>query len=205
MLNNLNKQEIDLFTRLNSPEKIQDFLDNLKYNYCKRKYVCKSPRRLIRLPDSKRKAHCLDGALFAAAAQRVNGKPPLMMELVGFNENYHFIAPFKYKGLWGAMGHSRTYTLKWRDPIYKSTRELALSYFPVFIKNGNLVLKSYSEPVNISCFDSMNWMTSEKCLEELGNKFDIFPHFNIFNSSINIRDAEKKLEHSLIKHKMPKK
>jgi len=196
------REELRFLKKLNSPEKIQDYLDTLSYNYSN-PYMCKSPGRLLRLPENERTAHCLEGSLLAAAAQRLNEQTPFLLELVALNDDFHFIAPFQRNGLFGAMSYSRTYALKWRDPIFKSVRELALSYFPVFVRNGNLSLRMYSNPVDISCFDYMDWMNTDNCLEELGNKFDDFLHFNLFDESIQIRQVDDELEHLLIKEKPP--
>lgn len=195
----LNAEEYYLFKELNTPEKVQDYLDNTSYNWCDNGYICKSPRRVIR----EQSAHCLEGSLFAAAAQRVNGEPPLMVELFSTPEEVHFIAPFKRNKLWGAMAQSKTYTLKWRDPTYKSLRELVLTYFNVFISNGELAIKTYSRPVNLKSYDYMNWMTTENCLEQLGNAFDYVRHYNLFDEEITIRKTPEldELHDLTIRHK----
>lgn len=189
---------------LNTPSKIQDFIDTIPYNHCIEKYVCKSPKRLLETSEKNRVAHCLEGALLAATCQRLNDLPPLLLELVGLNEDFHFIAPFIQNGLWGAMGQSETYILGWRNPIYRNIRELVLSYFPVYVTNSTNVLRSYTDPINITCFDDMNWMTTPHCLEKLGNKFDDFEHYNLFNSDVPIRGALLGLESALIRYPEPK-
>jgi hypothetical protein len=194
------QEEARYLKTMDAPGKVQDFLDTLKYNgsYL---YVCKSPRTLIRLPAEQRFAHCLEGALVAAAIRRINGHPPLVMELAALDESYHFISPFKENGLWGAMAYSSTFSLKWRNPIYRNIRELALSYFETYIDNDMHTLRTYSEPVDISLFDDINWMSSENCVGEIGEKFDEVHHFKLFNPSIELRPAEVGFEQQLINHK----
>jgi hypothetical protein len=201
MAERLNTREIAFLKKLNSPEKIQDFLDTLGYNYCHDKYICRSPKELLKIPAEERKAHCLDGAIFAAAAQRINGRAPLIMEITMLDNNEHFIAPFQENGLWGAMAHSRTYTLRWRDPIHTSVRELALSYFQGCAFGGRLIIREYSQPIECSCFDDLNWMATKKSLEELGDRFDDYPHTRLFKPLTKIRPVPKELEALYTKHK----
>jgi hypothetical protein len=197
----LSEGEFDFLRGLNTPEKIQYYLDGLPYNHCTGGYVCKSPRRVI----TEKNAHCLEGALFAAAAQRVNGRPPLIIEVNGETDDgddYHFVAPFQHKGMWGAMAQSSFYTLVWRDPIHRDIRELVISYLYGDIKNGRPQTTSYTEPVDISCFDDMEWMSTDRCLADLGDKFDTLPHFDLL-SGVTLRDVPPELEGLLKKDKHP--
>jgi hypothetical protein len=197
----LNDAEAGFLRSLNTPEKIQDYIDSLPYNHCTGGYVCKSPRRVI----TEKNAHCLEGALFAAAAQRVNGKPPLVIEVNGESDDgddYHFIAPFEHKGMWGAMAQSSFYTLKWRDPIHRDIRELVISYLYGDIKNGKPQTTSYTEPIDISCFDDMDWIATDRCLADLGDRMDGFQHFPLYTGLI-LRDVPNELEGLLKKDRHP--
>jgi hypothetical protein len=196
----LSVEEINFFRELEKPEKIQNFLDGFDYNYCHEGYECRSPRELLKLSPSERKAHCVDGALFAAACQRVNGKPPLVMEIGILHNEEHFIAPFKQEGLWGSIAHSRTYTLRWRDPIYRNIRELVLSYFLGCVVDGELTIRNYTRPINCARFDNLNWMTTDKCLEELGDRFENYKHIPLFRKEIELRSVPKVLEERYTKH-----
>ena len=108
--------------KLDDPDKIQGFLDTIDYNP---DYECRSPRWVIR----KRSAHCFEGALFAAAALNFIGYKPLLVDMKAFNDDDHVIAVFKVDGFWGSVAISNFTTLRYREPVYRSLRELIMSYF----------------------------------------------------------------------------
>ena len=154
----LNKQELALYRRLNTPEKIQKFLDDLPYNKERGGETCRGPRRVIR--DNT--AHCFEGALFAAAALRMNGFPPLIFDLESVRDDDHVIAIYKTNGCWGAIAKSNYSGLRFRSPVYRTLRELALSYFEHYYNlKGEKTLRAFSRPVNLKRFDRVNWMTAE--------------------------------------------
>ncbi len=160
---------------LKTPEKIQNFLDALPYQYANTAW---SPRRALR----ERKGHCLEGALLAAAALRVNGQPPVLMDLEAVNDDDHVVALYRERGLWGSIAKSNFAGLRFRSPIYRSLRELALSYFEHYYNlRGERTLRSYSTPVNLERLDSLQWMTSEKnvwCVPEYliaARHYQLFP------------------------------
>lgn len=192
--------ELDFLRSLDRPEKIQDYLDSLHYNFCNGGYVCKSPRMVMKEGN----AHCLEGAILASAARMVNGNTPLMIELKAEEDkpdDYHFITPFEHKGSWGAIAQSKTYTLRWRDPIHASIRELALSYFQGYIEKDELTLKSYTMPVDISRLGENDWTTAENGVGYIGIKFDDFQHFDLYPSGLVIRKVPPELEEIFKKHK----
>jgi hypothetical protein len=158
---NLNKQELAVYRRLTTPERIQKYLDDLPYNKERDGETCRGPRRVIR--DNT--AHCFEGALFAAAALRMNGFPPLILDLEAVRDDDHVIAIYRTNGCWGAIGKSNYAGLRFRTPVYRTLRELALSYFEHYYNlDGEKTLRAYSRPVNLSRFDKINWMTSEEDL-----------------------------------------
>jgi hypothetical protein len=131
-----------------SPRAIQDYLDSLAYNTSDRT-LC--PRDVV----LERKAHCMDGAVFAAAALETIGYPPLLVDLRAVDDDDHVIAVFQDAGLWGAVAKSNTTTLRFRDPVYRSVRELALSYFPVYFNvAGEMSLYEYSRPFSLRRYGS---------------------------------------------------
>jgi len=126
-----------------NPESVQDYLDALAYNTSDRT-LC--PRDVA----LERRAHCMDGAVFAAAALQSIGYPPLLVDLRAVDDDDHVIAVFREAGLWGAVAKSNTTTLRFRDPVYRSVRELALSYFPVYFNvEGEMSLYEYSRPFSL--------------------------------------------------------
>lgn len=152
--------ELRLLKQLSTPPKIQQFIDTFVYNIERGGETCRSPRRVLR----DRTAHCFEGALFAAAALRANGRKPLVVDLVAVRDDDHVIAVFREKNLWGAVAQSNFSGLGYRPPVFKSVRELAMSYFEQYfnVPHGEYTLRRYSLPVDLARFDSRCWMTSEE-------------------------------------------
>ncbi len=146
-----------LFRRLSSPEKIQRFVDELGYDTGAEGERCRSPRNVLR--DSV--AQCMDGALFGAAAFRMNGSPPLLLDLEADRDMDHVIALFRQRGLWGAVAKSNYSGLRFREPVYRTLRELVMSYFEDYYNPaGEKTLRRYSRPIHLGRFDRIHWMTS---------------------------------------------
>ncbi|HEY4379747.1 MAG TPA: hypothetical protein VGN01_05335, partial [Acidobacteriaceae bacterium] len=160
----LSPKDVRTLCALNTPAKIQKFLDALTYQYADTAW---SPQRALR----ERKGHCLEGALLAAAALRVNGHPPLLMDLEAVRDDDHVIALYRERGLWGGIAKSNYAGLRFRAPVYRTLRELALSYFEHYYNlRGERTLRNYSGPVNLARLDAKGWMTSEEdvwCVPEL--------------------------------------
>ena len=153
-------EERAVFRRLNTPEKIQQFLDaGLAYNKEPGGPTCRSPRRVLR----DRTAHCMEGALFGAAALRMLGLPPLLVDLEAVRDDDHVVAVFRSRDRWGAVAKSNYSGLRFREPVYRSVRELVMSYFEHYYNlQKEKTLRRYSRPVNLSRFDGIGWMTSEE-------------------------------------------
>jgi hypothetical protein len=163
----LTESERRIMAQLNTPSKIQDFLDDLPYN-AKSNYRC--PLRVFR----ERMAHCFDGALFAAAMLRRLGHPPLVLNMFpNDRDDDHMLAPYKRNGHWGAVAKSNFVGLRLREPIYRTLRELVMSYFEQFYNIAyEKTLRSYSVPLNLEAFDQLNWMVSDEPLEKIGHRLD---------------------------------
>jgi hypothetical protein len=173
----LQKDELQLFRKLSTPEKIQKYLDDLPYNKEKEGETCYSPRLVIR----HNTAHCFEGALFAAAALRLSGKPPLILDLEAVRDDDHVVAVYRTNGHWGAIGKSNYAGLRFRCPIYRTLRELALSYFEHYYNlAGEKTLRAYSRPVNLARFDSIHWMVSEQPLWAIPEYLVEIKHTAIF-------------------------
>lgn len=147
---------------LKTPEKIQRFLDvDIAYNKEPDGETVRSPRRVLR----DRVGHCMEGALLAAAALRVHGFPPLLMDLESVRDDDHVLAVFKQHGCWGAIAKSNYSGLRFREPVYRTLRELAISYFEHYFNlQQEKTLRAYAQPVNLERFDSIGWMTAEEDL-----------------------------------------
>jgi hypothetical protein len=160
MTNGFTPAELRVFQRLRTPGQIQYFLDHgLAYNKEPDGPTCHSPRRVLR----DRAAHCMEGALFGAAALRMLGHPPLLLDLEAVRDDDHVLAIFRSRGLWGAVAKSNYSGLRYREPVYRSLRELAMSYFEHYFNlRREKTLRRYSRPVNLRRFDPRNWMTAEE-------------------------------------------
>jgi len=174
----LQKNELQLFRKLSTPERIQKYLDDLPYNKEKNGETCYSPRLVIR----HNTAHCFEGALFAAAALRVGGRQPLILDLEAVRDDDHVLAVYRTNGHWGAIGKSNYAGLRFRCPVYRTLRELALSYFEHYYNlAGEKTLRAYSRPVNLARFDSINWMISEEPLWAIPEYLVEIKHISIFH------------------------
>jgi hypothetical protein len=163
----LSPSERQLLSGLNSPAKIQAFLNTLPYSDDK---FYRSPLRVLR----DRKAHCFDGALFAAMALRRIGYPPLILELIpNERDDDHLLALFNQYGCWGAVAQSNFTGLRYREPVYHSLRELVMSYFEDhFNAAGEKTLRGYRGPIHLKTFDRLDWMSSDSGLEPLADGMD---------------------------------
>jgi len=183
-------KEISLFRKLDTPKKIQDFLNTIPFNFEKKSETCYSPRLVLR----NKTAHCMEGALFAVAAMEYHGKEPLVMDLRSARNDFdHVVAVFKQFGCYGAMSKTNHAVLRYREPVYKTIRELVMSYFhEYFLDNGKKTLRDYSEPVNIDSLHVQHWQTAEHNLFEIPQLLDKRRHYAIvsLNQIRNFRSAE---------------
>ena len=156
--NNFTPDEARILRRLRTPAGVQRFLDDLPYHLADTAW---SPRVVLR----ERTAHCLEGAIFGAAALRVLGFPPLLWDLEAENDTDHVLAIFKVRGSWGAVAKSNFTSCRYREPVYRTLRELAMSYFNIYFNlRGERTLRRHSRPVDLSRFDNRNWMISEQAV-----------------------------------------
>ena len=158
------KTSLRLPPGLRSPEAIQRFLDGLPYNKEKRGETARSPRRVLETGE----AHCFEGALFGAAALRRLGYRPLVVQLRAVRDDDHVLALFRERpgrGDWGAVAKSNYSGLRFRSPVYRTLRELAMSYFDVYYNPaGEKTLRSLGAPVDLARFDARNWETAAEDL-----------------------------------------
>lgn len=149
-------RELKKLRSLRTPYGIHRFMDGMPYHLATSAW---SPRRVL----AERTVHCLEGAIFAAAALRAIGHPPLIWDIEADNDTDHVIAIYKERGHWGAIAMSNYAGLRYREPIHRTLRELALTFFdPYFNLRRERTLRRYSRPVNLARFDRLNWMTTDK-------------------------------------------
>lgn len=168
------------YRKLKTPDKIQSFLNDLPANYELSGETYRSPLRVLK----DRTAHCMEGAMFAASVLRYYGQPPLVMDLRAKKPDQdHVVALFRTGGYWGAISKTNHAVLRYREPIYKTLRELALSYFHEYFDNatGKKNLREYSVAVNLSRFDDIEWEISDKELWDIVDAVDNSRHFYLIN------------------------
>jgi hypothetical protein len=186
------KKEEKIIASLNSPRKIQDFLNNLKANLIKggKRYrdTCLSPKRVLQ----EKKAHCIEGAIFAACVLRYHNFPPLIVDLESTEKDLdHVITVFKKNNRWGAISKTNHAVLRYREPVYKDIRELVMSYFHEYTDSkGNKTLRRFSNPINLKIFDKYNWMTSEDEIWYIPEYLTKVKHHNILTKK-QIKDLRK--------------
>ena len=167
--------EINFLKTLTDPDKIQGFLDSIEYNP---NYECRSPRWILR----KRSAHCFEGALFAASALELQGFKPLIVDIKAFNDDDHVIAVFSVQDHWGAVAKSNFTSLRYREPVYRSLRELIMSYFDFYFNlNGEKSLRSYSRPLDLTRYNERLWTTTDEDLEYIGDKLESMHHYPVID------------------------
>lgn len=163
------KAELEVLRELDSPEAIQAYLDALPYND---EVTCRSPRRVLR--DGR--AHCMEGALFAAAALEQLGQPPVLVDLRAERDDDHIITLFRRGGLLGALAKSNFTGLRYRSPVHRTLRELVLSYFEdYFNSDGELTLRGYTRPLDLRTARFGQWRTREDEMDDIGEHMDTLP------------------------------
>jgi hypothetical protein len=174
----LSPEDLRTLRALNTPTRIQKFIDGLDYQYAD---TAGSPARVLR----ERKGHCMEGALVAAAALRVNGHPPLLMDLEAVHDDDHVIALYREHGLWGGIAKSNFAGLRFRAPVYGTLRELALSYFEHYYNlRGERTLRSYSVAVNLKRLDGRHWMTAAEDVWSVPELLIAARHFPLFPDKV---------------------
>jgi hypothetical protein len=147
--------ELRKLRSMKTPYGIQQTLDAMPYHL---QDTAWSPRKVL----AHNTSHCLEAAIFAAAALRANGYPPLLLDLEADHDTDHILAIFRQHGCWGAIAKSNYAGLRWREPVYRTLRELALSYFNCYFNlRRERTLRRYSRPIHLKRFDAQHWMTTD--------------------------------------------
>lgn len=175
----LTRREAASLRRLSPPWRIQEYLDGIAYDVDGA--GCRSPRRVLR----ERTAQCMDGAMFAAAALRIQGHRPLILDLEAVQDDDHILALFRGPGGWGAVARSNYSGLRYREAVHPNIRSLVLSYVEGYFNlRRQKTLRRYSRPVNLSRFDHLNWMTAEENLWEIPNALVGIPHRPVYPEKV---------------------
>jgi hypothetical protein len=178
-MNSFTKKEKRLLQKLNTPARVQDFLNILEFNFEEKGETLRSPLFTLRAG----KAHCFEGALLGAyiLSEYCHLEfTPYILHLKASKEDYdHIIVPFKVKGLWGALSKTNHAVLRYREPIYKNIHELAISYFhEYFLNNGRKTLRQYSILFNLDSLET-SWVTKEENLWNIDKKLDKIKHYDL--------------------------
>lgn len=175
----LTTSERRVIAQMDTPARIQAFLDGLSYSI-EKDYRC--PLRVLR----ERKAHCFDGALFGALALRRLGNPPLILNMIANHEDDdHLLALYKRNGQWGAVAKSNFVGLRFREPIYRTLRELVMSYFEQFYNvERKKTLRGYTVPLHLKAFDKFNWMISDFPIKKIGDRLDQIRKIRVLTRSM---------------------
>ena len=170
--------ELRKLRSLKTPAGIQKFLDDLPYNL---NYTARSPRKVLH----DRVASCLDGGIFAAGALRIIGFPPLIFDLEAEQDTDHVVSIFKVRGHWGAVAKSNFTGCRYREPVYRTLRELAMSYFEGYFNlRRERSLRTFSRPVNLARFDEQNWMTTAKPVWFIAEYLFTIPHYKLLKHAM---------------------
>ncbi|MBU0742356.1 hypothetical protein KKG45_09710 [bacterium] len=170
----LTAPERRVIAELSTPARIQGFLDSIPYSS---EPVYRCPLKVLR----DRVAHCFDGALFAAAALRRIGHPPLILDMLpDGRDDDHLLSLFRRDGHWGAIAKSNFAGLRFREPVFRSLRELVMSYFEQYYNvEREKTLRSYTVPLNLEAYDAFDWMTSDESMERIADRTDSIRSYSL--------------------------
>jgi hypothetical protein len=202
----LTRAEFAVLRRLRTPEKIQAFLYGLKQNFEQQGETCNSVRTVLK----ERRAHCIEGAMLAACALWIHGERPLLLDFQAVHDFDHVVALFRRNGRWGAISKTNGIGLRWRDPVYRSLRELAMSYLHEYYnKRDRKTLRTYSLPYDLRRMKTEDWVTGEKGAWDLVDELEAVRHFKLMTPaqarSLVRRDPFEREVGALLQYRRPKK
>jgi hypothetical protein len=202
----LTRGEYATLRRLRTPERIQEFLLGLKQNFELQGETCNSVRTVLR----ERRAHCIEGAITAACALWIHGEPPLLLDLQAVHDFDHVVALYRRNGRWGAISKTNGIGLRWRDPVYRSLRELAMSWLHEYYnKRDRKTLRTYSRPYDLRRMAPAGWVTAEDGAWELVDHLEAVRHYRLMTPaqarSLVRRDPFEREVGNLLQYRRPKK
>lgn len=201
----LTRAEFATLRRLSTPQNIQDFLSAWPQNFEPGGQTCLSVREVLR----QRRAHCIEGAMVAALALWVHGEPPLLLDLRASRDYDHVVALFRRGGHWGAISKTNPSVLRYRDPVYRTLRELAMSYFHEYAnKRHQKTLRSWAGPFDLRRVDPKLWITNEKSCWEVGYRLDALRHWPLVTTRqaklLRLRDPVERKAGKVKQHRPPR-
>ncbi|MBC7803934.1 MAG: hypothetical protein H7Y16_08675 [Candidatus Parcubacteria bacterium] len=202
----LSPAEFATLRRLRTPERIQAFLYGLKQNFERKGETCNSVRVVLR----ERRAHCIEGAVTAACALWIQGEPPLLLDFQAVHDFDHVVAVFRRNGRWGAISKTNGIGLRWRDPVYRTLRELAMSYLHEYYnKRDRKTLRTYSRPYDLRRTKPEIWVTAEDGAWELVDALEATQHYRLMTTrqarTLLRRDPFERKVGNLLQHSKPRK
>jgi hypothetical protein len=201
----LTSAEFAVLRRLDTPERIQRFLFDLKQNFEPHGDTCRPVRIVLRT----RSSHCIEGAMLAACALWVHGEPPLLMDLRAVRDYDHVVALFRRGGGWGAISKTNCIGLRWRDPVYRTLRELAMSWFHEYYnRRDHKTLREYSRPFDLRRIDPAIWVSGEKNAWPVAEALEATPHYDLVTRTqakrLTRRDAFERRIGDLQQYRKPR-
>jgi hypothetical protein len=201
----LTRAEFALLQRLDTPQKVQAFVYELKQNFELGGDTCRPVRHVLRHGA----AHCIEGAMLAACALWVHGEPPLLMDMRAVRDFDHVVAVFRRRGRWGAISKTNGAGLRWRDPVYRSLRELAMSYFHEYTnRRDHKTLREYSAPYDLRRVDTKIWVSGEKNAWFVAEELDRLRHWSLVNGhhlkAVTRRDPFERRVSGLLQYRRPR-
>jgi hypothetical protein len=185
----LTREETEVFRKLSTPEKIQDFLTSIPINFEPQGDTCYSARLALQM----NRCHCIEAAFIAAGALLLHGEKALLLDFQAHGDDDHVLALFKNGKHWGAISKSNSIWLRWRDPVYASPRELAMSYFHEYVNETHKTLRRISKPFDIGKYDPEYWLTSQDNCWSMAQEIDASPHVDLISEAqarkLKLRDS----------------
>jgi len=202
----LTRIEYAILRRLSTPHKIQDFVSSLRANFERKGETCLSVRQVLR----RHHAHCIEGAMLAACTLWIHGEPPLLLDLKAVHDFDHVVALFRRRGCWGAISKTNHAQLRYRDPVYRTLRELAMSYFHEYTnKKGRLTLRSYSRAFDLRKMDPKLWVTNGSDCWDIPEMLDEIRHYPLVTGKqarlLYRRDAMERKVGALLQYQAPRR
>lgn len=201
----LTRAEFAVLQRLDTPRKVQDFLFKLDQNFEVGGETCRTVREVLRT----RNAHCIEGAMLAACALWVHGEPPLLLDMRAVRDFDHVVALYKRQHRWGALSKTNGIGLRSRDPVYRSLRELAMSYFHEYCnQRDHKTLREYSLPYDLRRVDPKIWVSGEKHAWFVSEELDRLRHFKLVGGrhlrQVTRRDPFERRAAALSQYRTPR-